>query len=146
MPVIVVGADTPQGTAILESLLDPQREIRAFVSDEAAAIRFREKGVKVALGDISDDSHIEAAAARCHTAILMTNAIDDGRELAFAKNTDQVLDRWASAVGSVKRVIWIHTGEPPPVKAEESATVHPDDPDLVVKVIDLDEARSLSQG
>jgi uncharacterized protein YbjT (DUF2867 family) len=143
MPVIVVGADTPQGTAIVEGLLDPDREIRAFVSDEAAAIKLREKGVKVALGDVSDDSHIEAATARCHTAVLVTNAIEDGRDFAFAKTPDQVLDRWASAAASAKRVIWVHSGLPPEAKAKEIAIVDPDDPELVAKVIALDDARVL---
>jgi nucleoside-diphosphate-sugar epimerase len=143
MPVIVVGADTVEGTAIVEGLLDPAREIRVFVSDEDAGARFRKLGAKVALGDVSDDSHVEAAATRCFTAVLVTNAIDDGREIGFATSRKQVLDGWAAAVANVQRVIWVDGGEVPDVKPGEVAKVDPSVPDLVTRVIDLDEARSL---
>lgn len=143
MPVIVVGADTPEGTAIVRGFLDPGREIRVFVSDEDAGERFRKLGAKVALGDVSDDSHIEAAATRCFTAVLVTSAIDDGRELAFATNRKQVVDRWAMAVAGVKRVIWVDGGEVPDVEPSEVAQVDPAAEDLVARVLVLDEARTL---
>ncbi len=59
MPVIVVGADTPQGRAVVEGLVEPGREVRAFVSDPIVGAELRDMGVKVALGDVSDDSHIQ---------------------------------------------------------------------------------------
>ena len=62
MPVIVVGADTEPGRVVLQALLEPGREVRAFVSDEKVAEQLRALGVKVALGDVSDDSHLEGAA------------------------------------------------------------------------------------
>ncbi|HEY5890364.1 MAG TPA: NAD(P)H-binding protein [Acidimicrobiia bacterium] len=143
MPVIVVGADTPEGRAIFDGLISPGREIRVFVSDPDTAAGFREKGAKVAVGDVSDDSHIEAAAASCFTAVLVTPAIDDGREISFATGSNQVLHRWATAVAGVRRVIWVHDGEVPPVSQAEIARVEPGDPDLVTKVVALDEVREL---
>lgn len=143
MPVIVVGADTPAGEAIARRLLEPGREVRVFVSDEDSAASFRQLGAKVALGDLSDDTHIEAAATRCFTAILITDALGDGRELAFTTSTATTLKRWASAVSKVQRVIWVHDGDTPDVAPDEVARVSPNDPDLVSKVADLDEARSL---
>lgn len=137
--MILVGADTPEGVSIFDGLVSPEREIRVFVSDESAAARFREKGAKVAIGDVSDDSHIEAAATRCFTAVLVTSAITDGRELSFAITPGQVLDRWATAVAGVQRVIWVHDGEVPYVRPAEVARVSPGDEALVAKVVEIDE-------
>ncbi len=139
--MIIVGADTAEGRAIFEGLASPGREIRVFVSDPGAVTGFRQKGAKVAVGDVSDDSHIEAAAARCFTAVLVTTAIADGREISFATGPGQVLRRWATAVAGVHRVIWVHNGEVPPVKPLEVAQVAPEDEALVAKVVALDEVR-----
>jgi uncharacterized protein YbjT (DUF2867 family) len=145
MPVIVVGADTPKGRAVIEGLMEPGREVRAFVSDPDAGAELRELGVKVALGDVSDDSHVQGACTNCFTAVLITEAALDGRERFFATNETQVLEGWASATAAsgVTRVIWVHHGEPPPVEVREVRTVSPDHPDLVTQVSALDDARVL---
>ena len=56
-----------------------------------------------------------------------------------------VLEGWAAAAAAsgVTRVIWVHDGEPPPVKVREVRTVSPDHPDLVAEVAALDDARFL---
>lgn len=141
MPVIVVGADTPTGSRIVDAMLDPAREIRVFVSDPDEGLRLRERGVKVALGDISDDSHLEAAATQCFSAVLVTEAARDERERSFAPDEAALLKAWASAVAGVRRVIWVHDGEPPPTVVSEVAVVPPDDPDVVEKVVSLDNAK-----
>jgi nucleoside-diphosphate-sugar epimerase len=143
MPVIVVGADTEAGSRIVAALLDPGREVRVFVSDPDEALRLREQGAKVALGDVSDDSHVELASAQCFSAVLLSEAARDKRERSFAKNERQVLESWASAVAGVRRVIWVHAGEPPPTKSPEVAVVGPDDPDLVDRVVALDNAAEI---
>lgn len=143
MPVIVVGADTPHGQEIVDSLLDPRREVRVFVSDSEIGAEMKSRGAKVALGDLSDESHVEAASARCFTAVLIAEAACDGRELSFAKSTSQVLRGWANAVAGVQRVIWVHDGEIPPVKAPEVAVVRPDEEDLVGLVVKLDDVAEL---
>ena len=71
MPVIVVGADTEIGLASIEGLLARQGEVRAFVTDPAVGASLKERRVKVALGDVSDPSHIEAAALHCFSAVLV---------------------------------------------------------------------------
>lgn len=127
----------------MEALLEPGREVRAFVSDPDEGLRLRERGAKVALGDVSDDSHIDAAATQCFSAVLVTEAATDDRERSFAQDEPQVLKAWASAVAGVRRVIWVYAGEPPPTRAAEVVVVGPDDPDLVDKVVSLDNAREL---
>lgn len=146
MPVIVVGADTEQGRAITERLHRPEREVRAFVSDEKTATELKGLGVKVALGDVSDESHVEAASLRCFSAILIATAAEDGRERAFAETIEEVLEGWARAVSGsrVHRVIWVSGHEPPPVRIREVATVAPSDPGLIDKVLALDDAQEMS--
>jgi len=147
MPVIVVGADTPKGRAVIEGLVEPGREVRAFVSDPDAGAELRELGVKVALGDVSDDSHVQGACTNCFTAVLIAEAALDVRERSFATSESQVLEGWAAAAAAsgVTRVIWVHNGEPPPVRVREVRTVSPDHPQLVAEVSALDNARFLPQ-
>lgn len=92
---------------------------------------------------MSDDSHVEGAATRCFTAVLITEAARDDRERSFAPTEARVLQGWASAVAAsdVSRVIWVHDGDTPPVKVRETVVVDPADPEVVQKVIDLDEAQ-----
>ena len=143
MPVIVVGGDTPQGRAILEEMVEPDREVRAFVSNATVGGELKRLGVKVAVGDVSDESHIEGASAQCFTAVLISEAARDDRERSFAGSELEVMEGWSAAVAAsgVNRVIWVHDGEPPPVAVREVAVVNPGDGDLVQKVIDLDEAQ-----
>jgi uncharacterized protein YbjT (DUF2867 family) len=143
MPVIVVGADTPGGRTIVDSLLEPGREVRVFVSDPEIGAELKAKGAKVAIGDVSDESHVEAAATRCFTAILVAEAARDDRERSFARNESQVLEGWANAVTGVQRVIWVHDGEPPRVKAPEIAVVRPGEKDLAGVVAELDDVAKL---
>lgn len=146
MPVIVVGADTTRGRALVEGLLEPGREVRAFVTDIGAAAELREAGVKVALGDVSDDSHVQGASMNCFTAVLVTEAARDGRDRSFAATEEQVLRGWADATAAsgVTRVIWVHDGDVPPVSASEVRTVSPSHPRLVAEVVALDNARTLT--
>jgi len=146
MPVIVVGADTTDGQAIVEALIDPGREVRAFVTDVEVAGELRKTGVKVALGDVSDDSHIEGAVMNCFTAVLLTEAARDDRERSFGSTEQQVLEGWARAVtaSGVSRVIWVHDGEVPPTGVKEAVQVSPAHPTLVDQVVTLDNARTLT--
>lgn len=143
MPVIVVGADTGPGRAVVEEMADPRREIRVFVSDPDQAAEYRGRGLKVALGDVSDESHVEAAARMCFTAVLVAEAAVDTRERSFADKPSQVLEGWARAAKSagVTRVIWVTDSEPPTTETPELATVSPALSDLAARVAELDEAQ-----
>lgn len=145
MPVIVVGADTPRGKEILERLTHPEREIRAFVTDVTTAAEFKDQGVKVAIGDVSDESHVEGASLRCFSAVLVAEAADDDRERSFASSPRAVLEGWARAVNNsrVKRVIWVTEAQPPETRNAEVAVVDPADPDLAERVADLDDAQTI---
>lgn len=146
MPVIVVGADTTAGLAILDGLHDPARDVRAFVSDEDTGHHLKQRGFKVALGDVSDESHVEAAATACFSAVLITEAAKDERERSFAKSSAEVLESWARAVANcdVTRVIWVSADETPPVAVGESVTVDPELPNYVDRVVELDDAQTIN--
>lgn len=123
MPVIVVGADTPVGEHIVEALLEPGREIRAFVTSIPSAERLRSLGVKVALGDVSDSSHVEGACMNCFSAVLVTEAATDDRERSFANRPQAVLEGWSGAIRNVQRVIWVSNDPVPPTRVTETAVV-----------------------
>lgn len=146
MPVIVIGADTTEGAAIVERLYSPDREVRVFVTDESIGLALKERGCKVAIGDVSDESHVEAASTRCFSAVLIAKAASDDRLRSFAVEPDQVLRGWANAVSNsnVRRVIWVTDGGSPDVDAPEVARVDPTDPDLAEKVYELDEAATIA--
>lgn len=145
MPVIVVGADTESGHAILEGLWHPEREIRAFVTDEQTGSALKSQGFKVATGDVSDESHVEAAAMRCFSAVLVTEAACDDRERSFAANPQDVLLGWARAVASsgVTRVIWVTGDEPPETEVRETSSVDPTTPGFAEQVVALDDAQPM---
>ncbi len=147
MPVIVVGADTPAGEAVIGALLAPGREVRAFVSDPGAALRLKKAGVKVALGDVSDASHLAGAALNCFSVVFIEAAATDGRDRAFAADRAAVFEAWAEAASdaSVRRVIWVSSVEPPAGAAPESARVDPGLAldELARRVAELDDAVEL---
>jgi nucleoside-diphosphate-sugar epimerase len=146
MPLIVVGADTPAGEAIVARLDAPAREIRVFVTHEPTGLDLRERGFKVATGDVSDESHVEAAALRCFSAVLIAEAARDDRERAFASAAEDVLEGWARAMrgSEVTRVIWVTSGEYPETHAQEVVSVDPSHPGFADTVLKLDEAHSIS--
>lgn len=144
MPVIVVGGDTAVGRSIIDAMVEPEREVRAFVTDISVAEELREAGVKVALGDVSDPSHIEGACTRCFTAVLVTEAASDDRERSFARTPEAVLRGWVEAVrnAAVTRVIWVGEGALP-VDDVEWASVALSETDVPARVAALDDARTL---
>ena len=139
MPVLIVGADHPLGEVIARKLAAPNREVRAFISSVNSHGALRSLGIKVAIGDLSDESHVEAAASSCFTVVFVEPALSDGRELAFAA-PEAAAQGWANAAASagVRRVIWVGSGVPP-VKAPEMAAVSVDDrsPEAVAEEVAL---------
>ena len=128
MPVIVVGADTPVGEAIVTAVLPSAAEMRAFVSDKRSADSLKSLGVKPALGDVSDFSHLEAAALNCFCAVLVVEAATDARDRAFAARPSDIVEGWGQAVrgAGVQRTIWVSGDgalEPLPRPTPEVATV-----------------------
>jgi uncharacterized protein YbjT (DUF2867 family) len=150
MPAIVVGADTPLGREIVPMLVSRGGEVRAFVSRRTAGDELRRVGAKVAVGDLSDGSHIAAAAYQAFTAVLVESALTDGRELAFAE-AKAVPTVWRDAIreAGVQRAIWIDhsanldvAGSAPEVRHVETAGKNYRE--VAGHVADLNDIRHLS--
>ena len=124
---MVVGADHPLGETIARRLAGPDREVRAFISSASSHGPLRSVGIKVAIGDLSDESHVEAAATSCFTVVFVESALEDGRELAFAE-PEAAARGWTTAAKSagVKRVIWVGD-RAPALEGPEVAVVALDD-------------------
>ncbi|HLE38588.1 MAG TPA: NAD(P)H-binding protein [Acidimicrobiia bacterium] len=148
MPVIVIGGDTPAGRAIVHRLTERAGEVRAFVSSADEAATQRSRGVKVAVGDLSDDSHVRAAAAGAFCAVLITEATTDGRELAFAA-PGEVVAGWLRAAEEARVTRVIVVGGLPgtaPAGISEIRVLPAVDmsaPDLAEAVAALDEVERL---
>ena len=113
MPVVVIGADTPLGAATMDALLPRAGEVRAFVTSPEAAAELRSRGVKVALGDVSDGSHIGGAALNAYCAILIAEAAADDRERSFADTPHDVVSGWIDGLNdaAITRAIFV-TADP----------------------------------
>jgi putative NADH-flavin reductase len=150
MPVIVVGADTPLGEIIMDALLPRQGEVRAFVSSPAAAASLKQRGVKVALGDVSDGSHVGGAALNAFCAVLVETAAVDDRERSFATDAAGVLAAWVEGLNDAKvvRTIFVgpHHGHRASLRSA-SAVVDPDrlsPPEVAERVAALEDAADLA--
>ena len=144
MPMIVVGADTPTGRAIIEGV-NREGEVRAFVTDPDEATRLRRSGFIVALGDVSDDSHVELAAWGCFSAVVVTEAASDDRTRSFARDSEAVLESWARAVATagVHRVIWVGADHAPKVNGVDEVASITADGDVAARVTALDDAQRI---
>lgn len=124
MPVIVVGADTEVGRAVVTALLNREGEVRAFVSQPSVGAELKTLGVKVAIGDVSDASHVGPAALNAFSAVLIAEAASDERERSFAKEPGAVIGTWVEGLADagVRRVIWVGSDPAP----ENLTTVAPE--------------------
>ena len=148
MPVIVIGADTPAGRAIVLRLAEGGGEVRAFVSAAAAADSWRRRGIKVAVGDVSDASHVGAAAAGAFSAILVPAAATDGRLLSFATPAAAVAGWFqAAAEARVTRLIVVGEVADLPLRGRSQVVVVPTagrtEDEIAATVAALDEADRL---
>lgn len=153
MPVLVVGADTPTGTAIIAALAGRDGELRCFVSDEAIATELKSRSTKVALGDVSDGSHVGAAGINCFSMVFVTEAAHDERIRSFASSPEEVFEQWQEAIemAGVQRVIWVEDepseGSGARVLATELAVVvgtNRTTSVIAARVVELDEVADLN--
>ncbi len=93
----------------MKGLLGRQGEVRALVSDATAAPALKERGVKVAVGDLSDASLLGMAGRSAFSAVLVAEAAFDGRQFAFARDSSALFANWAEGLeeAGVRRVIWV---------------------------------------
>ena len=109
MPLIIVGADTPIGASVVGAVTPREGEVRVFVTEPEAAERYKAQGIKVAVGDVSDGSHVGGAALNAFCAVLIEDAAVDDRERSFAGSPDEVIAGWAEGLADagVTRALWV---------------------------------------
>jgi hypothetical protein len=110
MPVIVIGADTPEGAVIIPAVQPASGEVRLFVSDPERGVKLRSHG-KVAVGDVSDGSHVGGAALNAFCAVAIARAARDRRERSFADTPAAVFAQWADGLkdAGIGRIIFVAT-------------------------------------
>jgi hypothetical protein len=150
--MLIVGADTTAGMAITEAV-SGRGEVRVFVSDEVAAETLRGADFKVALGDVSDGSHVGGAAIGAFCAVLLAEAAVDDRTRSFASDPSAIVGSWIDAVteAGVRRVILVAESDHAELLAlsghgVETAFVDASGLDataVAARVVTLDEARTL---
>lgn len=151
MPVIVIGVDTDIGHALVPAMQPGVAELRIFASDPEAVAAYR-SFAKVAVGDISDGSHVGAAATGAFCAVVIAAAAHDQREHYFATDPDELFAQWAEGLAdaAVSRIIVV--GDPGEVPQPDPLAKATDDyrfvdssrrpmDDVVALVIDLDAER-----
>ena len=153
MPVIVIGADTPQGAAILPALNPASGEVRLFVSDPDIGVGLRSQG-KVAVGDVSDGSHVGGASLGAFCAVAIARAATDQRERSFADTPAAVFAQWADGLkdAAIRRIIFVAAAEDVAASgdlgtsAPEFAVVDADLPaeELGAAVASLEQAQKIS--
>jgi putative NADH-flavin reductase len=147
MPVLVVGADTAVGEAVVAALAPIATEVRAFVTDPATFDELRACGATVAVGDVSDASHLAGAALGAFSSILVAAAAADARERAFASSPIEVYDAWIEAMrdAGIRRIIWVGDAVPEGIGAldAEVVAVDPAGDAVVERIIALDDAADL---
>ena len=101
------------GIAIVTALTAGSGEVRVFITDPSFAEEFRRAECKVAIGDVSDASHVAVAAFDCFTAVLIADAAADDRERSFASTPSLVLEGWCDAIreAGIQRQIWIEPSD-----------------------------------
>lgn len=150
MPVIVIGADTPNGPAVVEALAERAIEVRAFITNPALSTQLRATGAKVAKGDVSDGSHVEAAAMGCFCAVVMAGAANDDRERSFVDTAKGLHRTWLEALtnAGVSRIIWAEDPTQPldpltSVDVTPELIIVDDGLGLPARVADLEDAETI---
>jgi hypothetical protein len=111
MPVLVIGADTEWGREIVPALRSTAAELRIFGSDPEVVAPYRDFA-KVAVGDISDGTHVGGAATGAFCAVVIVSAAHDDRDRYFATDPPALFAQWADGLADagVSRIIVV--GEP----------------------------------
>jgi uncharacterized protein YbjT (DUF2867 family) len=115
MPVMVTGAEDGLGAAVVRRLLATGGEVRTFLDatefGQQRARALRAQGCKVALGELDDEGHLEAALAQVHTVAHCHGGPlhDPDAQLTAAATLA------SAALGAgVRRLVWVRelAGDP----------------------------------
>src|SRR5260370_18937299 len=85
--VLVTGATGKQGGAVVEALLTRGHQVRALTRNPAspAALRLREQGVEIAVGDFTDHDSLVRAVRGADAVYAMSTPYEQGSEKEIAQ-------------------------------------------------------------
>lgn len=114
MPVLVTGAQTGLGRAVVARLRRAGGEIRVYVDEDAhdAAEAYRRSGVKAARGDLADEARLELALEQVHTLVHAGGDLLEEPEVML----DALASASSAAIGAgCRRLVWAsHLGADEP--------------------------------
>src|SRR5918999_2470749 len=93
MPVVVAGADTPIGRALVPLLRQRGSEVRATVSDVEATDPIRALGAKTDLVQEPDDDTLRAIVDEAHTICLLSGDLF----LRSGESYEEAIEEWTRA-------------------------------------------------
>lgn len=104
MPVVVTAADCGIGPDLVAALRVDGAEVRAFAVGDGDVAALRSAGAFVAIGELDDEAHLDAAMTDAHTVIVTTDTW-----LADADDLVRDVDTAVSAARSagVRRVVLV---------------------------------------
>lgn len=102
MPVFVTHADTAVGTDLVRALVADGADVRAFASGAGDVDEVRAAGAIVAVGDLDDEGHLEAAMTHAHTVVVP--------EVGWLADADDIAATWpvivrAAVQAEVARIV-----------------------------------------
>ena len=102
MPVFVTHADTAIGTDLVRALVAEGADVRAFATGAGDVAEVRAVGAIVAVGDLDDEGHLEAAMTHAHTVVVP--------EIGWLADADDVATSWpvivrAAVQAEVARIV-----------------------------------------
>lgn len=102
MPVFVTHADTAVGADLVRALVADGADVRAFATGAGDVAEVRAAGAIVAVGDLDDEGHLEAAMTHAHTVVVP--------EVGWLADADDIAATWpvivrAAVQAEVARIV-----------------------------------------
>jgi uncharacterized protein YbjT (DUF2867 family) len=106
--ILVFGATGPQANPVAHKLVEAGYTVTAFVRDPAKAQDLAQVGIKLAIGDLDDQTSVERAMAGQDGVFLLVSFLTGNAEQAL-----RAIE--AARVADVQKIVWNATGEILPV-------------------------------
>lgn len=104
MPVFVTAADRGIGPVLVAALRADGADVRAFATGRGDVGALRTAGAFVAVGDLDDEGHLDAAMTDAHTVVVLTDTWAADPDTLVATTTTIVR---AATLAAVRRLVLV---------------------------------------